>query len=64
MALMKEYRGMLEEHFQKFCNQTYQDYELAAPEDFALLNQTELLVLLGDNYNHKNFDFDDEKVII
>ena len=33
------------------------------PEDFASLNQTELLTLLGDSYNPKDFDFDEEKVI-
>ena len=32
-------------------------------EDFASLNQTELLTLLGDSYNPKDFDFDEEKVI-
>lgn len=61
-ALMKEFRGSLEDQFQKFCFQTYQEHDLSAPEDFALLTQTELLVLMGDSYNPKNFDFDDEKV--
>ena len=32
------------------------------PEDFASLNQTELLTLLGDSYNPKDFDFEEEKV--
>jgi len=31
-------------------------------EEFASLTQTELLVLLGDSYNPKDFDFEEDKV--
>ena len=55
-------RNLLEETFQKFCELQAQDHNLSTPEEFAVLNQTELLVLLGDSYNPKDFDFDDEKV--
>ena len=61
-AYTKEVRNLLEEAFQKFCELQAQDHNLATPEEFAILNQTELLVLLGDSYNPKDFDFDDEKV--
>lgn len=56
-------RNLLEETFQKFCELQAQDHNLSTPEEFAVLNQTELLVLLGDSYNPKDFDFDDEKVL-
>ena len=61
-TLMKEYRHNLEEHYQKFCNQQFQDHDLTSPEEFAILSETQLLMLLGDSYNPKNFDFEDEKV--
>ena len=60
--LVKEYQVKLEDFFQKFCEQQSIEYNLSSPESFALLNQTELLVLLGDNYNPKDFDFDEENV--
>lgn len=61
-TLMKEFRTGLEEHYQKFCTQLYQEHDLGSPEEFAILSDTQLLMLLGDSYNPKNFDFDDEKV--
>lgn len=61
-TLMKEYRGQLEENFQKFCSQQYTEFDQNSPEDFANLSETQLLMLLGDSYNPKNFDFDDDKV--
>ena len=61
-TLVKEYRPILEEHFQKFCESQSNEHGMSSPEDFALLNQTELLVLLGDSYNPKDFDFEEEKV--
>lgn len=54
---------MFEEEFVRFCEAKQKEHELESPEDFANLTQTELLILLGDTYNAKNFDFDDEKVI-
>jgi hypothetical protein len=51
----------LEDFFQKFCEHLATENNLSSPESFALLNPTELLVLLGDNYNPKDFDFDEEK---
>ena len=61
-SLAKELRAALEDHFQKFCEQQAAEHMLAGAEQFASLSQTELLVLLGDSYNTKEFDFDDEKV--
>ena len=59
-GLIKELRNQLEEQYQAFCEQQAQDHSLQTPEQFALLSQTELLVLLGDNYNTKDFDFEEE----
>lgn len=60
-SFIKEYRSLFEEHFQKFCEQQAQDHNMQNPEDFALLNQTELLVILGDTVNLNDLDFDEEK---
>ena len=59
--LVKEFRPMFEDEFVRFCEAKQREHELESPEDFANLTQTELLILLGDSYNAKNFDFDDEK---
>jgi hypothetical protein len=61
-AFCNEYRSIFENEFQKFCEQQYLENGLESIEEFANLTQTELLVLLGDTYNPKDFDFDEEKV--
>ncbi len=63
-ALVKDLRSQLEEQYQRFCEQQAMEHELSTPEQFALMSQTELLVLLGDNYNTKDFEFEEEKVCI
>ncbi len=59
---IKELKPQLEDEFQKFCELKCMEHQLESPEDFANLTQTELLVLLGDSFNTKSFDFDEEKV--
>lgn len=61
-TVMKEYKNQLEVEYHKFCQQLAFENNLNSAEEFAMLNQTQLLVLLGDNYNPKNFDFDEDKV--
>jgi hypothetical protein len=60
--LSKEFRPQLEDEFLKFCEQKRSEHQMESPEDFANLTQTELLVLLGDSYNAKSFEFEEEKV--
>ena len=64
LAFVKEYRTIFETQFHKFSEQQASEHNMATPEEFASLNQTELLTLLGDNYNPKDFDFDEDKVNI
>lgn len=59
--LSKELRPDLEDKYQKFCEQKSTEHSLATPEEFALMNQTELMVVLGDSFNPKNFDFDEQE---
>ena len=61
-AVIADYRGELENMFHKFCEQHAAENFLDSAETFAMLNTTELLVLLGDGYNPKDFDFDEDKV--
>ena len=61
LAANREFRPLLEEEYQKFCEIQAKELGLSSPEDFAALSQAELLVLLGDTYNAKDFDFDEEK---
>lgn len=61
MAATREFRPILEEEYQKFCELQAKELGMQSPEDFAALSQAELLVLLGDSYNPKDFDFDEEK---
>ena len=61
-AFVKEYRAFYEAQFQKFCEMQAAEHNMTNPEEFASLNQTELLTMLGDNYNPKDFDFEEEKV--
>ncbi len=61
LAANREFRPLLEEEYQKFCEIQAKELGMSSPEDFATLSQAELLVLLGDTYNAKDFDFDDEK---
>jgi hypothetical protein len=61
-SLAKEYRSELENYFQKFCEQQAAEQNLGSAEAFATMSQTELLVLLGDTFNPKDFDFDEDKV--
>ncbi|CAF0814981.1 unnamed protein product [Brachionus calyciflorus] len=60
-GLIREFRNVLEESFQKFCEQYSVDYNVGSAEEFAMLTQSELLTLMGDSYNPKDFDFDEEK---
>jgi len=59
--LQKEYRSHLEDYFEKFCELHAAEHVMTM-EEFASLTQTELLVLLGDSYNPKDFDFEEDKV--
>ncbi len=61
-SLVKEYRGELEDYFQKFCEQQAAEQNLDSAEAFATMSQAELLVSLGDGYNPKDYEFDEEKV--
>ena len=61
-AFTKDYRTIFENQFQRFSEIQASEHNMQHPEDFASLNQTELLTLLGDSYNPKDFDFDEEKV--
>lgn len=60
LAMIREFRGGLEEMFQKFCEKYATEFNLSNSEEFALLSQSELLTILGDSYNPKDFDFDDK----
>lgn len=57
----KDIRPSLEDEFEKFCDMNAKELGLSSADDFAALTQSELLVLLGDSYNPKDFDFEDEK---
>ncbi len=59
--LIKEFRPDLEDKYQKFCEQKATEHSLSSPEEFALLNQTELMVVLGDTFNPKSFDFEEQE---
>jgi hypothetical protein len=59
--VLKEFRPELEEQFQIFCEVKAKEYEIKSAEDFAQLTQSELLVILGDTFNAKDFYMDDEK---
>ena len=61
-AFVKDYRAFFENQFQRFSEIQATEHNLQTPEEFASLNQIELLTLLGDSYNPKDFDFDEEKV--
>ena len=61
-AFVKDYRAFFENQFQRLSEIQASEHNMPHPEDFASLNQTELLTLLGDSYNPKDFDFDEEKV--
>ena len=58
--LSKELRPELEDKYQKFCEQKSLENSLNSPEEFSMMTQTELMVVLGENFNPKNFDFDDQ----
>lgn len=60
-TFVKEFRNEMESYYQKFCEQQATENSMTA-ESFAMLNPTELLVLLGDGYNPKDYDFDEDKV--
>ncbi len=60
--LIRDLRNQLEEQYQRFCEIKANEFDIPTPEQFALMSQTELLVLLGDNFNSNNFDFDEDKV--
>lgn len=61
LAANREFRPLLEEEYHKFCEIQAKELGMSSSEDFAALSQAELLVLLGDTYNAKDFDFDEEK---
>jgi hypothetical protein len=61
VALTKEFRPELEEQFQTFCEIKAKEYDIKSAEEFAQLTQSELLVILGDTFNAKDFYLDDEK---
>jgi hypothetical protein len=63
-AFCNEYRSIFEDEFQKFCEEQYLQSNLESIEEFANMTQTELLVLLGNTYNPKDFDFDEDKVLL
>ena len=60
-AAIKDFRAELENEFHKFCETQAKELGLQSADDFGNLSQSELLVLLGDTYNPKDFDFDEEK---
>ncbi len=62
--LVRDLRNQLEEQYQRFCEIKANEHDIPTPEQFALMSQTELLVLLGDNFNSNNFDFDEDKVLL
>jgi hypothetical protein len=60
-GLVSEYQPMFEDYFYQFCQQQAAEHDIKTAEEYACLTQTELLILLGDNYDPNDFDFDDEK---
>jgi hypothetical protein len=61
--LIKEFRPDLEDKYQKFCELKAAEYGTGTPEEFALMSQSEIQNLMGDSFNPKNFDFDEQEKV-